>query len=118
MGTGRERILSVLALTLLLSAPALVAAPHPTAQVAQAAAGPWRVEQEVRAGDIKTAAWQGQEALWLRNNTHAVHAGSAFTDGTIEFDLSPMAEGDFFALTFRRGSLTNHENVYFRLSRS
>ena len=115
MGMASKRVASVLSLTAIVSALALAVAPYPGAQGAPAA---WRVEQETRAGDIRTAAWQGKEALWLRNNTHAIHTGPAFTDGTIEFDLSPMAEGDFFALTFRRDSLTNHENVYFRLSRS
>src|SRR4051812_20094843 len=116
MGGTKWRVASILALTALLSVMALAAAP--AAPGAAGGTGQWRVEQESRADDIKIAAWLGREALWLRNNTHAVRVGAPFEDGTIEFDLAPMERGDFAALTFRRASLTNHENVYLRLSRS
>lgn len=117
MDVRKRRVVSVLALIALLSGVALATAPQPQAQVPAALAS-WRVEQQARAGDMKIDRWRGRDALWLRNSTQAVHMGPAFIDGTIEFELLPMAEGDFFALTFRRESLSNHENVYFRLSRS
>lgn len=78
----------------------------------------WLVEGEGRDGHVKAAPHLGREALWLRGGTHAVRKGVDMADGTIEFDVAPMAGADFVAITFRRRSLSQHENVYFRIRRS
>jgi hypothetical protein len=70
-------------------------------------------------GNVKFEPFLGRaDAMLLRGNTHVVKAGLDFGDGTIAFDLAPMASGDFAAITFRRQSFTNHENIYLRLRRS
>lgn len=92
----------------------------PVAGVAQPASpvagsdGRWVVEGAGRQGDARIAPFEGREAVWLRNNTHASLAGTEFTDGTIEFDVAPMDPCDFIGLVFHRQSLTLHENVYLR----
>ena len=78
----------------------------------------WLVEGAGREGDAKAAPYLGREALWLRNSTHAVRKDLTFTDGTIEFDLAPLEEFDFVAVTFRRQSVSQHENIYLRTGRS
>jgi hypothetical protein len=79
----------------------------------------WVVDRADLAGNVKFEPLLGRtDAMLLRSNTHVVKSGLDFGDGTIEFDLAPLAEGDFAALTFRRQSFANHENVYLRLSRS
>lgn len=75
----------VLGLTLLLPAASLA---QPAAPVA-GSDGRWVVEGAGRQGDARIAPFEGREALWLRNNTHAILAGAEFTDGTIEFDVAP-----------------------------
>lgn len=92
----------------------------PVAGVAQPASpvagseGRWVVEGAGRQGDARIAPFEGREAVWLRNNTHAILAGTEFTDGTIEFDVAPMDPCDFIGLVFHRQSLAMHENVYLR----
>jgi len=83
----------------------------------QAAGTSWRV-QEDRRDDLKPNAYLGRDALWLRNNTHAITGPDDFVDGTIEFDWAPLPGCDFFAVQFRRESFTAHENIYFRPSKS
>jgi len=102
--------LALAALTVSAPLSAQVSAP----QVAvDAPDGAWRVAAE-RRPDVKVAPHLGRDALWLRNNTHAVAATEAFTDGTIEFDWAPLPGCNFFAVQFRRESFTEHENIYFR----
>jgi hypothetical protein len=79
----------------------------------------WAVDRADLAGNVKFEPFLGRpDAMWLRSNTHVVKSGLDFADGTIEFDLAPLANGDFAAITFRRQSFTNHENIYLRLRRS
>jgi hypothetical protein len=79
----------------------------------------WAVDRADLAPNVKFEPFLGRaDAMWLRGNSHIVRHGFDFGDGTIEFDLAPMELGDFAALTFRRTSFTNHENIYFRLRRS
>ena len=79
----------------------------------------WVVDRADLAGNVKFEPFLGRpDAMWLRSNTHVVKSGLDFADGTIEFDLAPLANGDFAAVTFRRQSFTNHENIYLRLRRS
>jgi hypothetical protein len=80
--------------------------------------GQWLIEQASRAGDARVAPYLGRDALWLKNNTHAIHSGSEFQDGTIEFDVAPMERGNFVAIVFRRGSFQQHENIYLRVHNS
>lgn len=93
-------------------------AQQPPARVAVGASSDWVVEGAGREADVKTAAFLGRDALWLRNGTHAIKSGVRLTDGTIELDVAPMDHGDFVAIVFRRESLANHENIYIRPSRS
>ena len=79
----------------------------------------WAVDRADLAGNVKFEALLGRaDAMVLRGNTHVVKAGLDFGDGTIEFDLAPLANGHFTGITFRRQSFTNHENVYVRFHRS
>ena len=79
----------------------------------------WAVDRADLAGNVKFEPMFGRaDAMVLRGNTHVVKTGIDFADGTIEFDLAPLANGDFTAITFRRQSFTNHENIYLRLRRS
>lgn len=78
----------------------------------------WYVENADRIADGKFAEIAGRRALMLRNGTQVVRNNVEFTDGTIEFDLAPTDTGNFVALIFRRESLSNHENIYFRIHRS
>jgi hypothetical protein len=79
----------------------------------------WAVDRADLAGNVKFEPLLGRpDAMVLRGNTHVVKTGLDFGDGTIEFDLAPLANGDFAAITFRRQSFTNHENIYLRLRRS
>ncbi len=78
----------------------------------------WYVDSAERVGDVRFAEVAGRRAMWLRNNTQAIRSDIEFTDGTIEFDVSPMEKGNFVAVIFRRASATNHENIYFRIHRS
>jgi hypothetical protein len=80
--------------------------------------GEWYVDSPGRASDAKFEDFLGRQALILRNNTHVIRSGIEFTDGTIEFDLSPTDKGHFTAVTFRRESVQNHENIYFRAHKS
>lgn len=77
--------------------------------------GRWLVEGAERQADARVAEFQGRSALWLKNNSHVLQAGTEeFVDGTIEFDVAPMERGDFIAIVFRRESPQNHENIYLR----
>ncbi|MDX2041397.1 MAG: hypothetical protein SF097_09110 [Acidobacteriota bacterium] len=77
--------------------------------------GQWLVEGTERQADARVAEFQGRSALWLKNNSHVMQAGTEeFVDGTIEFDVAPMERGDFIAIVFRRESPQNHENIYLR----
>jgi hypothetical protein len=79
----------------------------------------WAVDRADLAGNVKFEPFLGRaDAMLLRGNTHVVKTGLDFGDGTIEFDLAPLDGGDFTAITFRRASFTNHENIYLRLRRS
>jgi hypothetical protein len=79
----------------------------------------WAVDRADLAANVKFEPLLGRaDAMWLRGNTHIVKPGIDFGDGTIEFDLAPLENGDFAAITFRRASFTNHENIYLRLRRS
>ena len=86
--------------------------------VADAELGDWTVTSLERTGDVRFADFAGRRSIWLRNNTQVVRSGVEFTDGTIEFDVAPMKEGNFVAVIFRRESPINHENIYFRIHRS
>lgn len=92
------------------------------AQSARTAVGPagqgWVVDLPALAGNVKFEPFLGRDAMWLKSNTHVVKAGLDLRDGTIEFDLAPMDQGDFAAITFRRASFADHENIYLRLRRS
>ncbi len=98
----------------LVGAVTTLAGQQAPVRVPVAATADWLVEGPNRAGDVKVEPFLGRPALWLRNNTHAISTGRPFQDGTIEFDLAPMAEADFAAVVFRRASLANHENIYIR----
>ena len=92
-------------------------------QAARTAVGPpalgWAVDRADLAGNVKFEPLLGRaDAMILRGNTHVVKAGLDFGDGTIEFDLAPLANGHFTGITFRRQSFTNHENIYVRFHRS
>jgi hypothetical protein len=79
----------------------------------------WYVEdQPGRSKDVQVKEFLGRESLWLRNGTQVMRSGIEFTDGTIEFDMAPMDQGNFVGLLFRRESFSNHENTYFRIHRS
>jgi hypothetical protein len=80
--------------------------------------GRWSVDSQNRTGDAKFADFLGRPSLWLKAGTQVTREGVSFADGTIAFDMAPMAEGDFVGVTFRREGFDNHENVYLRLSRS
>lgn len=99
-----------------------VSAPVIARQSARTPVGPtdlhWVVDRADLAGNVKFETYLGRQAMVLRSNTHVVKTDVDFGDGTIEFDLAPMANGDFAAITFRRQSFTNHENIYLRLRRS
>ncbi len=61
----------------------------------------------------------GRRALFLRAQTPPAFAsGIEFVDGTIEFDLAAMPNGNFVGLIFRYENPLHHENIYFRLHRS
>jgi hypothetical protein len=61
----------------------------------------------------------GRKALFVRGQAPpALVSGVDFVDGTIEFDLSAMPDGNFFGLVFRYVDAFYHENIYFRLHRS
>ena len=92
-------------------------------QAARTTVGPaalgWMVDRADLAGNVKFEPFLGRtDAMLLRSNTHVVKTGLDFGDGTISFDLAPLPGGDFAAITFRRQSFTNHENIYLRLQRS
>jgi len=78
----------------------------------------WYVEGAARAGDARMAEFLGRPSLWLRNSTQVMQSGVEFVDGTIEFDLAPMDQGNFVGIIFRRASFGDHENIYLRLHRS
>jgi hypothetical protein len=111
--------------TFLAACLCLLATEPPIAarQAARTAVGPpsqgWAVDRADLADNVKFGPVLGRpDAMLLRGNTHVVKTGFDFADGTIEFDLAPLANGDFAAITFRRQSFTNHENIYLRLRRS
>ena len=103
-----------LAATLVLAGMVTITGQQPPARSAIPGSTMWTVEGAARMGDVKVEPFLDRPSLWLRNNTHAIRTDTRFTDGTIEFDLAPMAEGDFAAVVFRRESITNHENIYIR----
>lgn len=103
----------VLALAMLIALPAAAQAPERVAVTSL-----WSVDGAARSGHAKVEPYLGREALWVRAGTHVTRTGLRMADGVIAFDLAPMKEGDFAAVTFRRQSATNHENIYFRLQRS
>jgi hypothetical protein len=79
----------------------------------------WAVDLPTLAGNVSFEPTLGRaDAIRLRSNTHVVKTGLDFGDGTIEFDLAPLANGHFTGITFRRQSFTNHENIYVRFHRS
>lgn len=81
--------------------------------------GQWYVEGgNERAGDARLANFLGRHSLWLKNGTQVMRSDVEFVDGTIEFDLAPMQQGNFVGIIFRRASFGNHENIYLRLHRS
>jgi hypothetical protein len=101
----------------------LLASSMAARQSIRTAVGPpalgWAVDRADLAGNVKFEPLLGRaDAMVLRGNTHVVKNGLDFGDGTIEFDLAPLAEGHFTGITFRRQSFTNHENVYVRFHRS
>ena len=103
---------------LLAVAPSIAARQAARTPVGPAAQG-WAVDRADLAGNVKFEPILGRaDAMVLRGNTHVVKTGLDFGDGTISFDLAPLADGDFAAITFRRQSFTNHENIYLRLRRS
>jgi hypothetical protein len=108
-------LLSILAL-------GVTAMPRAQAPVATPVGPPalaWRVDRADLAGNVKFEPFLGrQDAMLLRGNTHVVKTGLDFGDGTIAFDLAPLANGHFTGITFRRQSFTNHENIYVRFHRS
>lgn len=91
---------------------------QPARTLVQGGNGLWTIADPARASHAKVAPFLGREALWLRSNTHAIRQDVSLTDGEIAFDMAPMDQGDFFAVVFRRHSFEDHENLYFRLSRS
>lgn len=112
-----KSVAAVLACTL------AIAAPTGARQNARTAVGPavlgWVVDRADLAGNVKFEPALGRtDAMLLRANTHVVKNGLDFADGTIEFDLAPMANGHFTGITFRRQSFANHENIYVRFHRS
>ena len=110
--------LAAAALCLLFVGPSLAARQAARTPVGPPALG-WAVDRADLAGNVKFAPVFGREdAMLLRANTHVVKSGLDFSDGTIEFDLAPTAEGHFTGITFRRQSFTNHENIYVRFHRS
>lgn len=102
--------------------PLLFATAFVTAQASRISVGPpgenWVVDRADLAGNVKFESVLGRQAMVLRGNTHVVKQGLDFKNGRIEFDLTPLDNGDFAAVTFRRESFTNHENIYLRLRRS
>lgn len=110
----------VLAAVLALSYGAMPIAGQPAGRTPVGPADrAWAVDRPDLAGNVKFEPVLGRaDAMLLRGNTHVVKTGLDFGDGTIEFDLAPMDGGDFAAITFRRASFTNHENIYLRLRRS
>jgi len=105
----RQIVVALLALI-----PVVLSGQQPPRVAADLAGGEWLVEGAGRAGDVKIDTFLGRRSLWLRNSTQAIKAGARLIDGTIEFDVAPMAHGDFVAIVFRRQSLQNHENIYLR----
>jgi hypothetical protein len=112
------RLITHASIMALLAAAPLAQAPAVPTPVGPPTLG-WRVDRADLAGNVRFEPLLGRtDAMLLRGNTHVVKTGLDFGDGTIDFDLAPLANGDFAAITFRRQSFTNHENIYFRLRRS
>src|SRR5262245_54606252 len=111
-----KRVFLAPVLAAIVSLP-LVAQPASRFAVGPAGQG-WAVDPADLTGNVKFEPLMGRDAMVLRSNTHVVKTGLDFKDGTIEFDLAPLTNGDFAAVTFRRQSFTDHENIYLRLRRS
>ena len=118
----RYQTLAAVALVIAASAIIHVIEASPLTAAAQSTPpgerlGDWQVDPG-RESDIKVDSFLGRQALWLKNNTHARRPGLILADGTIELDVAPMDGNDFIAITFRRESQANHENIYIRPARS
>jgi hypothetical protein len=110
----------VRALSRLLIAAVLVALPvlAPAQVVATSVPGSG-VSFDIDSSTAKVDDHLGRKALFLRGQSPpALVSGADLVDGTIEFDLSAMPDGNFFGLVFRYADPFYHENVYFRLHRS
>lgn len=60
------------------------------------------------------APYRGREALWVRGGPRPYRQDVEFLEGTIEFDVAPMAGAVFVGVMFRRESRAQYETVYFR----
>ncbi|MGD9588371.1 MAG: family 16 glycoside hydrolase [Pyrinomonadaceae bacterium] len=109
------RLISICLLILQFSA---IHEAQPTRTPVPGGNGDWFVENAERAVDVRFAEFAGRQAMWLRNNTQVIRSDAEFADGTIEFDVAPMENGNFVGILFRRESATYHENIYLRLHRS
>ncbi len=98
--------------------PVQVSAQDQSEQTVEGSEAQWHIEGVDRKGDAKFADFLGRRALWLKNGTQVMRSNIEFVDGTIEFDMAPMVQGNFVGIIFRRESFGNHENVYLRLHRS
>lgn len=118
----RRRRLSVIVVSLLVfccSSYLTVAQEKTGLAVVEGSNNQWYLDdQPGRSKDAQVTEFLGRESLWLRNGTQVMRSGIEFTDGTIEFDMAPMDQGNFVGLLFRRESFSNHENIYFRIHRS
>jgi len=93
--------------------------PPSVVRVVEGSAGTWTLEKNLafeREDGARMAPHLGRPALWLRSGVHVLLSGVEFSDGTIEFDFSPMQNIDnsFAGVVFRRHSLGYHENIYLR----
>lgn len=65
----------------------------------------------------KVEPYKGRQSLHLKGGTAHLE-GPAFTDGTIEFDISFAQTRGFLGMFFRRQSAGNHEEYYMRAHQS
>jgi hypothetical protein len=79
----------------------------------------WQGLWELDARTARVGEHMGKPAVFVRGQAPPIlAAGVEFADGTIEFDMSALPNGNFVGLVFRYADGFNHENVYFRLHKS
>jgi len=80
--------------------------------------GKWFVDEERRVKDATFGEFLGRKSLMIKKGSHILRSGVEFQDGTIEFDVAPLAGSQFIAVMFRRSFFQNYENIYLRPAQS